>query len=702
MSLPLVTNPALWAGALALAVPLLLHWLTRRTARTLVFPSVRFIRAVQASQSAFYRLRHLLLLLVRTALLALLLAAFLKPVLRLHSLSPAGGPGRQAVVLVLDASASMGYTGGGATPFTRGRAAARKLLDDLDDGDLVNLILAGATAAPSFDAPAANRFHLRNDLDRARLTDERADLDAALAEAVKQLAAVSGYKKEIQFISDFQRSNWAPVRFDRVPADVRVVFVSVAPADPANLAITDVVLQPPAPALGEEIEVVARIANYGARARTAPVHLKFGDEKPMERNVDVPAGGSAGAGFRFKVRRAGIFEGELSIPDDGLAADDRRYFTLTVGERVQVLVVSDEDAADPGAGSRYLARAIHPGPDRGGALNPVPVASAQLDRFALAGANLVILEGARDLGPAAAGVLAGYLKDGGSVIWMLAGPGDVTGLAALARAAGGDLRLPFRPGGWLDRGAPGDSGFATLTEANFDEPMLKAFQETRDLGEIHFQKYLATEREAGQGQVLLRYDDRNIALARTSLGAGSLLLANFSAATRQGDLAKRTLFVPLLHEMIKAMRPRSGAARPFVVGQAASATVPLRGAGRDVRFASPSGAWIDAVFETGRDEAAVIFPETTERGFYRVLAGERVAGSVAVNLDPRESNLESLSLPQMQALSELARERTFAAPGTDVEALRRLREGRPIWHYCLLGAMMLLGLETALTLVWRK
>ena len=104
----------------------------------------------------------------------------------------------------------------------------------------------------------------------------------------------------------------------------------------------------------------------------------------------------------------------------------------------------------------------------------------------------------------------------------------------------------------------------------------------------------------------------------------------------------------------------------------------------------------------GRKEAAVIFPETKEIGFYRVLAGDKLVGSVAVNVDPRESNLESLSLPQIQALSEISHERVFAAAGLDVEALTNLREGRPIWHYCLLGALGLLGLEQALTLVWRK
>src|SRR5439155_16731805 len=197
----------------------------------------------------------------------------------------------------------------------RARLAGEKILDQLDPRDAANVVIAAAAPAASFDAPAPNRFQLKNDLQLARLTPERADLDAAIAEAVKQLAKVSGYRKEIHLISDFQRSNWAPVEFTRVPKDIRVVFVSVAVPEAGNLAITDVNLQPPAPARGEEVEVICKVANYSSLAKPAPVRLTFGDEKAMQRDLEVSAGTTASASFRLRVNRAGFFEGELAIPD---------------------------------------------------------------------------------------------------------------------------------------------------------------------------------------------------------------------------------------------------------------------------------------------------------------------------------------------------------------------------------------------------
>ncbi len=477
----------------------------------------------------------------------------------------------------------------------------------------------------------------------------------------------------------------------------------MAAPDAANFAISEVVLQPPAPAQGEEVEIICKVGNHSSQSKTLPLQLKLGDEKPLQRDIDLPRGTTAAASFRLRANQTGVFEGELGIPNDALSMDDRRFFTLTVSDRIPILILTDEDPKDPGASHRFLVRALNPSLERAaGAFAPVVVDASKFDKFAATGAQLIIVSGVKEFASATTGTLLSYLKEGGAVLYLLAGTADRVNLSELERISAGDLKLPFKPGNLIDHSTAQDGQFATLTEANFDNPMLKPFQEARDLAEIRFLRYFATEREPGQGQVLLRYDDQNIALARKSVGGGSLLIANFSPSVRHSDLAKRTIFVPFLHEMVKAMRPQSGAAKPFAVGHPASTTVKLPGGARDIRFANSAGAKLNAVFELSGDEAAVIFPETKESGFYRVYDTDKLIGSVAVNVDPRESNLASLSLAQVQALSELARERVFATAGVDVRGLKVLREGKPIWQYCLLAALLLLGAEQMLALLWRR
>src|SRR5687768_2511133 len=112
-------NPALWIGALALSVPVLVHLLTRNTPRVLVFPTLQFLKKSQANLSALFRLRHLILMALRTLFLAFLVMGFVRPVwYGKQTPPPANDKKDRAAVLIFDASASMSQRGGGGAPLT--------------------------------------------------------------------------------------------------------------------------------------------------------------------------------------------------------------------------------------------------------------------------------------------------------------------------------------------------------------------------------------------------------------------------------------------------------------------------------------------------------------------------------------------------------------------------------------------------------
>ncbi|HEV3484506.1 MAG TPA: BatA domain-containing protein, partial [Vicinamibacterales bacterium] len=73
--------PAFLLGALAIAVPVVLHLLRRDVAPEVPFSAVRLLRQSPIEQSRRRRLRDLFLLAARTAALLLLAAAFARPYL---------------------------------------------------------------------------------------------------------------------------------------------------------------------------------------------------------------------------------------------------------------------------------------------------------------------------------------------------------------------------------------------------------------------------------------------------------------------------------------------------------------------------------------------------------------------------------------------------------------------------------------------
>lgn len=698
MAIVFFSNPALWICAVALTIPLVIHLLTRRTPRTLVFPTLQFLRAAVARQSRIYQWRHLLLLLVRTMLLLLILGAFLKPVLMqgagAGSRSRRGG---RAQMILMDVSASMGYTQGGVSPFAQAQAAALRILDDFRAGDRVNLIRMGRTPAGSLTEPSDSLFLLRKDVQAARVTGERADISAALAEAVRQLKGVPDLPGQIFLISDFQRTNWSAVDFTTVGPEIELFFVPVGLATLDNCGVTDVTIRPAYPTAGEPVEVLCKVANYGSQPKRLPLQLHFADGESFKRELAIDPHATAGASFQLRFPKSGRHEGTLSIPEDGLAIDDNRYFTLTIADQVNVLLVTDEDRAGAASGSRFLERAIDPflAAQQASARATV-VRSGEINATDTARAQVIVLAGVQELPRPAAEVLLRYLRDGGSVAYFHVGGADSHNLKLLADLSEKDFVCPFQVTGQV--AFPQQDKHSTWSAANFDHRILRKFKETGQLGDLKFYQYLSTERVQQRGQVLLQYDDGNIAMAETLVGAGTMLLCNFGCSLKQSDIARHPLFVPLVHEIIKGLRPGVNARQSFTVGDQCYMTADPVGKTDSVEFQDPAGKALTGSVDVGQAGMAVFFPVTDQCGFYRVRSGGKTIGSVAVNVDPLESNLEALDVAQLKDLAKTRAATSWATVGGST-GIEKALTGEPLWHYCLLGAIGLLCLERVLVLM---
>ncbi|MFZ9754948.1 MAG: BatA domain-containing protein, partial [Bacteroidia bacterium] len=101
----LLTHPWSWAFLLVL-LPLIIHWLQLRRTQTLYFPGVHRLQHLLASGQNPDRLRHWVLLLLRTLALLFLVLGFLQ------ASRPQKDSSSKPIAVVLDASPSMLESGG--------------------------------------------------------------------------------------------------------------------------------------------------------------------------------------------------------------------------------------------------------------------------------------------------------------------------------------------------------------------------------------------------------------------------------------------------------------------------------------------------------------------------------------------------------------------------------------------------------------
>src|SRR5688572_22196092 len=118
--------PAFLIGALAIAIPIVLHLLRRDIAPEVPFTAVRLLRRAPIERSQRRRLREILLLTARVAALLLLAMAFARP----FAASSATGALR---IVAVDRSFSMGGSG----RFERALTQARTAIDAAAVGEQV-------------------------------------------------------------------------------------------------------------------------------------------------------------------------------------------------------------------------------------------------------------------------------------------------------------------------------------------------------------------------------------------------------------------------------------------------------------------------------------------------------------------------------------------------------------------------------------
>lgn len=227
---------ALGIGAVAIAAPVAVHFLTKPKPVRFGLSTVRFLREAIEQRKARSRFRDWLILLLRTLCVALLAMALARPLFQERQAVPTSGEANAQRVLVIDQSQSMTAGSGGLTNWSSAVVSATQYLESAQ-GLRAAVVFAGAKPRAVFNELSPNLAALREAVMQAKPLAERCDPRAALEVAAQILEKVKSDKKELVILSDFQRSNWGTLLLDLVPRDTQIQFHSVSIPDSGNVAV---------------------------------------------------------------------------------------------------------------------------------------------------------------------------------------------------------------------------------------------------------------------------------------------------------------------------------------------------------------------------------------------------------------------------------------------------------------------------------
>jgi hypothetical protein len=688
---------ALVLGAAALALPWVIHWLTRPRPRRLPLSTVRFVQEAIRQRRARHRLRDLIVLALRSLAILLLAWTLARPLAENRPLVTPDESATSARVVIVDVSQSMAAGGNGVQLFERARSVAAGYLGD-SASTQANLILAGASAQPSFDTLSTNFTALRDELARASVRPERLNVQAALNRASELLAASGSERvRELVVVSDFQRSSWATADFSVLPEQTRIQLDSVAPAETLpNLAILRVGSEG-RPEQGRELRVEVEVGNFSPTARPIQVELSVGDSV-FHLEGHGAAGGKTILATDVPLHSPGWQRGTARLLDvsDALPADDVRSFVVEVGKAPSYALITRQRASQRASSSYYLERALAPAP-RNTRTEPRVrrIDPERLDREMLGSADVIVLDHPGKLTGEVSRLLVSFLRRGRGILYVASEVDDAANLQILAEAAGSDWQLPvdFVPpaAGERRRGL-------FLAEVRRDQAPFAVFGDGYAglVGPLRFTGALSSRRrESGSADdVLAAYSDRSAGLVVTSCGAGSMAVLNADLVA--SNLPASPAFVPLIGELTGRLLGQQRMTEILPCGEARALYLPgAAGPAAGLSISGPPGAALEgsALVE---ESSGVLWhvPALQTPGIYEVKRNGKAVFAVAAAAPAEESDLKALDPSVFQGRLSGGRSLHFrSAAGIEAEA----RDSLWIWLgvacvICLLGEIVALKL----------
>lgn len=577
------------AGALAMAIPVIIHILNRRRFKTITWAAMDFLLRAMRKNRRRLRFEQWVLLATRCLVVLLLGMALARP-LGCQNPTMAVMGGRSGVsVFVVDNSYSMAYEVNrptGKTHLENAKRIAKEMVDRASRDGGVAVVVASNPARAIVVRPSYNPQDVKDAIDRIEQSYGGTDLPGALQLAL-QIAREADRQpdKTLHLFTDSTQSAWRNPEqaesMSKLGPEVARTFRAVshhnvAGHEPqANGAVLAVRPQ-------DNLVTSKFPADFAARARgfgtvpDATVNWRlndqqFGTDGPVKLTPDTRD--VTRGNVKFAAGGPQVVSVSLGSTDR-LSVDDTRWRVVDVAAELRVLVVEGRQGVRAGEGSGFFLREALSPPSETGPANIVKTSShvqaetisvIEFGNKVLDPYSAVVLADVAQVAPTQASQLERYVKNGGTLVWFMGeqvNAGSYNDVLAAKKLIPGQLVK-------LVRAAANEKGHLFAFEAA-RMPYLRAFENEANTGLETVETFTYWQVDLphdGSVQPVLRYQSSksgtpttapagtaaataDAAITVHTLGDGRVVFCSSTANAEWTTFPSSLSYAPVMHELL--------------------------------------------------------------------------------------------------------------------------------------------------------
>ncbi len=671
----------------ATAIPFLIHLLNRRKIKRISFSTIQFLKRLEKKQMRNLRIRQILLLIIRTAIILLLVTAFARPTLNSSGGGLISERGPIEAVIVLDNSLSLNevrLTGSLVENLRQNFSAIEPVFQP---GDRISIIEANKpqqiiVKQENYEASVWDRV-----LQKLQPNYLKSDLDNALATALDLLKNSVFSSREIYLLSDFQKSALDGSQFAQLLKqpdfqNIKIFNIPIAHENLENISIDSVDVVNRLIEINQQLRIKAFLHNHHPEKNiTTLASVILNGNRVGQKQVSIPPGQVKEILFQVTLTENGFVQGRIETESDALQEDNRRYFNFYVPNKIKTLhIIPTRDFAS------FIPLIIQPATQRGIFEYHTEVIANWSSRNFM-DYDMLIVEGLNQMPETFLLRMKSFIEQGGGALII---PGDKIITPQYAR-----LFDDFSIGKLAAlRGTPNSKDqFLTLKDIEWKHPIFEGLFEN-PLTQINpieiYASYLI--RPAGNAENLLNLSDRSPLLLQSNKDKGTLFFLTTPLSPEWSQLPVKGFVVPLVYRMIYYAGTRKIKDRQTIrCGDIYQQQYSNLEAPFDFSMVGISNTDVRL---SPRFRGSNIFLEMRETkipGNYRLLHNANPLGILSVNPWKEESLMDFYTAADLQTM--LPASNFLDATRNLVEAVRNNRFGKELWKYFLIAAFILLLIE---------
>ena len=683
-------NPLYLLGVTAGIIPFLIHLLYRRRLKVIEFSSLEFLKRIEGRKTRWFRVREILLLILRCLAVILLAIAISRPVLRSSVFGSLSSHARASSVFIMDNSYSMGRLGNGESSFSRAKTIAEEILRLMDKGDEASLILASDISKPVFESPVHDKHLLRSAIRDAELSARFTDFRPSLETAMAILQGSKNLNREVYLFTDMQRSGFESFSRGGIQGSKGkrlYVFDSSVSGGGYNIALEKLVLADPLLFEGGRVEFIATLRNYSPRDVNVSLLSRLDGREMGVKEVSIPATSSRTVELAFSVEEPGLHYLRVEIGKDNLIADNHRFTSFKIPGEVKVALIKNKPPTRRG----YVETALSP--QKGLSMfNPETFSKGEFPSIDLKDYSVVALLNIRSLTSADVLRLTNFVQKGGGLFIALGPSADLHFYNSVL--------LPKLTSARLRQGQPAKKDktfFLRVAYSDNIHPIFSQFRD-KDKGDLSIARVYNRLVCTGTSSAISRFSDGTPFIVESTAGRGKVILSTIPFDGSFSDLPLKAIYVPLVHRIFRY--PSLGEEGDYNVDVGQRLSLPISGL-EGIMCKPPGGRpiRIKPRIRSGRMYAE--YENTEEPGIYTMAVSDSSLAYFAVNPVSKESDVSRAEKDEVRALLAELNPQFLGRGGKPGSSIFDVRLGVELTNPLIILVLMVLIAEMFIAGRWR-